>query len=106
MSLDTHAAAPSAPQERWDLGPWENGYRQIWTPSGQFFQATVVAHVFGGDLRRERLIVAAPEMLAALEAIFDGVEDEGGGPDGIVMLPVTNRDIARARHALAKATGQ
>lgn len=89
----TESGAPSAAQERWDLGPWENGYRQIWTPSGAPFQATVVAHVFGGDLRRDRLIAAAPELLAALIRV-------------VAVADRQTEDFDAARAAIARATGQ
>lgn len=53
-----------------------------------------------------RLIAAAPDLLEALLVIFDGVEDEGGPEDSAVMLPLTCGEIAKARAAIAKATGQ
>lgn len=59
----------------------------------------IVAHVFLDNGNREanaRLIAAAPELLEALLAFvatFDGVEVTPGG------------DVAKARAAIAKATG-
>jgi hypothetical protein len=55
------------------------------------------------------LIAAAPEMYEALSAILDGVEDQsepGDDMDAPVMLPLTLREIAVARAALAKADGE
>jgi hypothetical protein len=55
-----------------------------------------------------RLIAAAPELLEALKAILDGVEFQaptGDGVDGVVLLPLYESEIGKARAAIAKATG-
>lgn len=56
-----------------------------------------------------RLIAAAPELLEALLGILEGIEDESGpndGVDGVVLIPLFESQIATARAAIAKATGQ
>lgn len=93
-------AKPSAAQERWDLGPWENGYRQIWMPSGTPFQASIVAHVFGGNLRHDRLVSTAPELF---EALSDLLEACGGDQNGGGEWAWQERQNARA--AIAKVIG-
>lgn len=96
MSHHTEAEL-SAAQERWDLGPWENGYRQILTPGSAPFQASVVAHVFGGDLWRARLVRAAPELLSALSELQRVYER---GDFDTEFKPA----LDRGRAAIAKAT--
>lgn len=69
-------------------------------------------HVFGATQKvadeRANLIAAAPDLLAALEQIVEGLEVPMLGNDTVAgNLPITKRDIAKiARAAIAKAKGE
>jgi hypothetical protein len=52
-----------------------------------------------------RLIAAAPDMLAALQAILQGVKHDDTG-DGYAEIVLSTDDARTARAAVAKATGE
>lgn len=84
-------------------GPWTQYAHGSTVYGGDGFFITAVQSK--NPTTDARLIAAAPELLAALAAIFDGVEDEGGDPDDILLLPLTNREVAFARAIISKAEG-
>lgn len=102
---------------RVDAGPFTNegSFATMIMPERMGNQ---VASAFGwGDrelsLANARLIAAAPDLLAALQALVAGLPsfpDEPVGPDGRLgvdrkVVDVTVGDVRAARQAIAKATG-
>jgi hypothetical protein len=100
------------------LGPWSVMTRDEWTEAGGL-QPSSVCHVgdftivtgymtydfHGDDEADARLIAAAPDMLAALQEIADGLADTRSTPGQYMTLIPKARACEIARAAIAKATG-
>lgn len=86
----------------WILGPWSDGGRTIVGPRGAGFQARVIAHVFSG-IGDDRLIVGAPELLSAGQAMVDDHQTSEAHHPNYVL--VTRAAFEAMRAAVAKATG-
>ena len=77
-------------------GPWmvtpESETVHGWSHEGE---ALIVVYELGTNENDHRLIAAAPELLEALASILEDMDSDYG----------TNYDYAKARAAIAKATG-
>lgn len=93
-------------------GPWESdGSGQIYTADQRLDIALVTHHPNTKmpepeDLANARLIAAAPELLAALEAIRNDCEDFINDEDGPGAIETMQAMREAARAAIAKATGK
>jgi hypothetical protein len=90
-------------------GPWtlkNFGGPQISGPEGYavctMWGAISASELAGQDLANARLIAAAPDLLAALEALVEGVDRLLGKPE---PYECDDGALAAARAAILKATG-
>lgn len=106
-------AAPSHTPGPWRIEGPCSGFSAISGPAGELIFG--LAAGIGEEQRsaeeceaNANLIAAAPDLYEALAKILDGVEDEfdpADGVDGVVLLPLYESDIRRARAAIAKVSG-
>jgi hypothetical protein len=88
-------------------GPWKviHKYEDSWTSDGFIVEGVLGTHIvpdgeqkLGDELADYQLMASAPQMLEALQEIVNAADDKG--------WEQLDASFAKARAAIAKATGQ
>lgn len=92
-------------------GPWtveqdDDGSCGIVSPDSKYLAFTAGAKDTEAELLNARLIAAAPDLLAALEAVLRWARTSGTGDSELVSAALTAKEFTHARGAIAKAKGE
>jgi hypothetical protein len=92
-------------EKKYSHGRWEKQFRNVVAIA--YGRTSIVAEVFGYTteqmLANIHLIAAAPELLEALESIFEKVEK---AVDRVGSYYLSNHDRLKVKRAIAKAKGE